>query len=77
MTKYRIKIDRDKCMGDKQCWDKAPETFEVDEDDKAFVKDPEGNWPEYVLAAAKDCPTDSISIYNDETGERVWPPKDE
>ncbi len=43
MARYRIKIRRDLCLGDKQCWDKAPETFEIDEDDKSRVTDPDGN----------------------------------
>jgi ferredoxin len=76
MAKYRIVIDRDLCVGDKQCWDKAPDTFEIDDNDKAFVKDPEGNWPEYVRAAAEGCPIEAISIYDVETGERVWPTED-
>lgn len=76
MKKYRIEIDRERCLGDKQCWDKAPETFLIDDEDKCRVLDPDGNWPEYVLAAAKNCPADAIRLYDAETGELVWPVED-
>ena len=76
MTKYKIKIRRDLCLGDKQCWDKAPETFLIDEDDKSLVVDPGGNWPEYIFAAARNCPADAITLFDAETGEQVWPRKE-
>jgi ferredoxin len=73
MAKYKIVLDRDKCMGDGNCADLAPETFAIDGDDRSFVLDPGGNWPEYILRAAKDCPADAISLYDVETGKRIWP----
>ncbi len=74
MARYRIEIQRDICLGDKQCWDKAPETFEIDEEDKSRVIDANGNWSEYILAAAKNCPADAITLYDADTGEQLWPP---
>jgi len=73
MAKYRIKIREDLCLGDKQCWDKAPETFAISDEDKSYVVNEDGNWPEYILAAAMNCPADAISLYDAETGEQVWP----
>jgi ferredoxin len=73
MAKYKIVLDREKCMGDGNCVDLAPETFSIDEDDRSYVLNPGGNWPEYVLKAAKTCPADAITLFDAETGERVWP----
>ena len=71
VAKYKIVVDRGKCLGDKQCWDLAPETFCIDDDDKSYVCDPAGNWPEYILKAAKACPADAIKLYDAETRFRA------
>lgn len=73
MPKYRIELDREKCTGDKQCVDLAPETFGIDSEDKSYVIDAGGNWPEYVLKAARMCPADAITLYDAESGQQVWP----
>jgi ferredoxin len=77
MAKFKIVLDRDKCMGDGNCVDLAPETFGIDEDDRSYVIDPQGNWAEYVIRAAKECPADAISLYDAETGKRIWPEETE
>ena len=73
MAKYRIVLDSQKCMGDGSCVDLAPETFSLDDEDRSFVTDEGGNWPEYVLKAAKACPTDAITLFDADTGDQVWP----
>ena len=45
----------------------------MDDEDIAVVKDPEGDSPEDILAAAQGCPTDAITLHDEETGEKVWP----
>ncbi len=74
MPRYRIEIDREKCTGDGWCADQAPETFMVDADDRALVLDPDGNWPRFILDAARGCPADAIRVFDAETGACVWPP---
>jgi ferredoxin len=72
--KYRIVVQHtDECMGDLLCCDIAPETFDMDDDDKVKVLDEGGNWDEYVLKAAMQCPNNCIVLYDRETGEKVWP----
>ena len=73
MTVYRIEIDREACDGDKLCGEIAPATFEMDDEGKAFVANPAGDFPEDVLAAAKNCPLQGITLYDTLTGEKVWP----
>ncbi|MFO0837605.1 MAG: ferredoxin [Phycisphaerae bacterium] len=73
MAKYQIEINREACIGDQQCCQEAPKTFEMDADNLVFVRDPEGDPPEHILAAAKVCPTDVIILRDAETGKQVWP----
>jgi ferredoxin len=74
MAKYRIRIDRETCVGDKACCEEAPGTFEMDDEGKAVVTNPEGDLPKYVLSAARNCRLEAITLHNAETGMQVWPP---
>ena len=73
--KYKIVLDNDNCMEDRLCCSIAPETLGRDEDDRAFILDEAGNWPEYIMKAAQCCPNDCITLYDAETGEKIWPKK--
>jgi ferredoxin len=73
MARYRIEIDAEKCIGDQACCADAPDTFEINDDDIAIVKDPQGNTPDEILQAAQSCPTDAITLLDEDTGEKVWP----
>lgn len=54
-------IDRDLCTGDEVCTSIAPDTFELDDDGKAVVKDPEGDDESIIQTAIDSCPVDAIS----------------
>jgi ferredoxin len=71
--KYHILIDRELCVGDKLCLDKAPDVFGVDSEDKPFVKNTDTEWPENLMWLARNCPVDALTIVDAETGEKVWP----
>jgi len=73
MAKYKIEIDRNTCIGDQLCCSEAPNTFDVDDEGIAVVTNPEGDDGENILAAAKSCPVDCITLYDAETGKKVWP----
>jgi ferredoxin len=73
MSKYNIKIDRELCIGDGACCGEAPNTFEMDGDNIAAVKDPNGHTDEEILQAAQVCPVDAIILTDAATGEKVWP----
>lgn len=76
MPKFHILIDRDACIGDGLCTDKAPDVFEIDEDNMPVVKNPETKWPENLVWLAKNCPMDALTIIDAETGQKVWPPEE-
>jgi ferredoxin len=72
-AKLNICIDREQCIGDGMCVNEAPETFELDDDQKAFVLEGPGDEMEYILAAAKSCPLDIIVVKDAATGKQLYP----
>lgn len=72
-AKLKICIDREQCIGDGLCVNEAPETFDLDDDQKAFVLADPGDELEYILAAAKSCPLDIISVEDSATGKKLYP----
>lgn len=73
MTKYRVVVDKDRCIGAGSCVDLARLTFKFDEDGKAEIIDQDGNSDEEKLLAAQACPNMAIKVINTATGETVWP----
>ena len=71
-SKVKIKIIYDKCISAATCVIKAPETFDLDEEGIAYVK--EGTWDEAIkiVEGAKSCPTKAI-IIEDMEGNQLWP----
>ncbi len=73
MAKYKIEIDRNLCIGDGACVGEAPNTFEMDADNIAIIKDAAGHTDEEILQAAQVCPVDAIILTDAKTGEKIWP----
>lgn len=69
----RVEIDRDLCIGAATCLGIAPDAFELDEENKAVLKDA---WKtvdaETIMMAAKSCPTLAIKVF-DEDGKQLFP----
>lgn len=73
MTGYRIVVNRELCVGDGLCREGADSTFQIDKELRCAVRDAKGNSPEDIFFAAWSCPRGCISLYNEGTGEKVWP----
>lgn len=69
---YRIRVDRELCIGAASCVALAPEIFELDSEGIAIITDPDGSTVEAMMEAAKSCPTNAI-IIEDSEGNQVWP----
>ena len=67
-NRIRIEVDRALCIGSGDCVDTASGVFELDEEDKARVIDPDGEPYDVVLEAAGNCPVTAIFVYG-ESGE--------
>lgn len=71
-SKFRVEVKRDLCIGAASCVAVAPNTFSLDEENIAIVKNPIVDSQETILMAAQSCPTKAIYVY-DETGKQIWP----
>lgn len=54
-------VDKDTCQGHMVCVGIAPEVFEIEDDGKSSVKDPEGADEETIQQAIDGCPVEAIS----------------
>lgn len=66
-----IRILRKKCIGAATCVVYAPDTFDLDEQNIAIVKEGEWDKLEKIVAAAVSCPVIAIEIY--EKGNKIYP----
>lgn len=68
----RIVIDRQACIGARSCVLAAPGVFAIDEENLAYVTDPDSADDETIQLAAESCPTLAIQLYDGE-GKRIFP----
>ncbi len=70
-NRIRIEVDRDLCIGSGDCVASAPRVFELDDEGKAIVLDPDGAPVDEVVEAAMNCPVTAIFVAG-EQGE-IYP----
>jgi ferredoxin len=68
-----IEVDRELCYGFGDCVSSAPGVFELDDEEKAVVIDPNGAPRDDLVEAAANCPVNAITIMDAQTGETVFP----
>lgn len=73
MTKHKVFIEKERCIGNGTCAVLAGLTFKLGVDKKVEIIDQDGNSDEEKLLAAQSCPSVAIKIINTSTGETVWP----
>ena len=71
--KYRIKVDRNLCIGAASCVALAMKTFGLDSENKAVILDENGDASEMNKLAAESCPTKAIILEDAKTGEQEYP----
>jgi ferredoxin len=59
---WAVAVDRDLCMGSGLCMVYAPDTFDIDDEARSFVKDRAGGTIEQVRAAVEACPTRALRM---------------
>ena len=77
-SKYIIEYDKNKCIGAASCSVIAPETFVMNDENRAEIRhDVEDfNTDDLILDAAMSCPVLAIKIINKETNEIIFPADD-
>jgi ferredoxin len=68
----RIVVDRQGCIGAQSCVVVAPGVFQMDEENLAYVVDPDSEDEDTILMAAQSCPTLAVILY-DENGVKIFP----
>ena len=61
-NRIQIDVDRALCIGSGDCVDTAPDVFQLDDEDKAVVVDPDGAPTDEVIDAAGNCPVTAIFV---------------
>lgn len=67
-----ICVDRDICIGAATCISLASDVFELDNEQKAVVIDPDASDLDKIMEAAQSCPVDAIKVV-DPDGKVLWP----
>ncbi len=61
-NRIRVEVDRDLCIGSGDCVATVPQVFELDDEGKAVVIDPDGASTDEILEAAGNCPVTAIFV---------------
>jgi len=59
---WTVEVDRDVCMGSGLCIVYAPDTFDIDDGTRSFVREPAGGTLAEVRAAVEACPTRALRL---------------
>jgi ferredoxin len=68
-----IVVDEEECIGCSACVTEAPETFDLNDDDKAIVKAPPHDEMEFIMSAAESCPIDAITVTDTTEQRQLYP----
>ena len=66
-----IRVLRDLCIGAATCVVYGPNTFDIDAEGKAIIKEVDWDRLEKLVAAAQSCPVLAIEVY--ENGKKIYP----
>lgn len=69
----RISVDHDRCVGSEMCIALAEGVFAINENGQSVAVDPAGAGRDQILEAAEQCPTEAISVFDDASGESLYP----
>jgi ferredoxin len=65
-NRIHVEVDRALCIGSGDCVDTAPDVFQLDDEDKAVVVDPDGAPTDVVVEAAGNCPVTAIFVVGED-----------
>lgn len=68
----RVVIDRSACIGARSCVLVSSKVFAMDDQNLAYITDPDGDDDENLKLAAQSCPVLAIHLYG-EDGKKIFP----
>lgn len=68
----KIVIDHDSCIGCGSCVSMSDKTYELNNEGKSIVIDPNAVDDETLIASAESCPTRAILLF-DKEGNQIFP----
>jgi ferredoxin len=69
----KVTVDRELCIGAANCVAIAPSVFQLDAENIAVINDEHGATEELLWQAAEACPTNAITLEDEDTGETLYP----
>jgi ferredoxin len=72
-SRYKIIVDRNLCIGAATCIALSPKVFQLDQENKAIVIDPDGDTDDIILMAARSCPVNAVIVIDKKTGKQIYP----
>jgi len=66
---YVPSVDQSSCIAEGDCVELLPDVFQIEDFATVIGTGPD----ELILAAARNCPVEAISVVDSETGARVYP----
>jgi len=71
VTRWKVSVDKNACIGSSMCVAIAPGRFVLDERQRSGPVDAETDPDEVVRDAAASCPSEAISLVDADTGQPV------
>ncbi len=68
----RVVVDRAACIGARSCAVVAPGVFQMDDENLAYVTDPDSTDEDMIMLAAQSCPVLAVLLY-DKDGNKIFP----
>ncbi len=65
-NRIHVRVDRDLCIGSGDCVATVPAVFELDDEGKAVVLDPDAAGTDEIVEAAMNCPVTAIFVIGEE-----------
>lgn len=65
-NRIHVEVDRDLCIGSGDCVASQPDVFQLDDEGKAVVLDPDAAETDEIVEAAQNCPVTAIFVIGEE-----------
>jgi ferredoxin len=65
-NRIHVEVDRELCIGSGDCVSSQPDVFQLDDEGKSVVLDPDAAGTDEIVEAAQNCPVTAIFVIGEE-----------